>query len=45
MNPKTPSDFPTGVIDIFKLNKIFDLNIVDCLKKGQVECTIVSSYL
>ena len=42
MNPRSPAQFQNGIIDIFKIHKIFDLNIVDCAKKGNVTQEMVS---
>lgn len=41
MNPKSPTEFQNGIIDIFRQNKTLDLNIVDCEKKGNVLCEMV----
>lgn len=41
MSRQTPNQFQNGIIDIFKVNKIYDLNVVDCLKKGDVSCEMV----
>ena len=38
MNPRSPTEFQNGIIDIFKTHRIYDLNIVDCAKKGDVLC-------
>lgn len=43
MNPRSPTQFQNGVIDIFKHNKLFDLNIVNVVKKGDVTVTMVSN--
>ena len=40
-----PNQFGNGIIDIFKTNKIYDLNIVDCLKKGDVTCEMVNKKI
>ena len=42
MNPKSPTQFQHGLIDVFKTNKVFELNIVDCVKKGDVVVEMVS---
>ena len=42
MLKKTPTDYPNGVIDIFKLHRVFDLNKNECLKKGEVVSKIVT---
>lgn len=42
MLKKTPADYPNGVIDIFKLHRVFDLNKNECLKKGEVVSKIVT---
>ena len=36
MNPRSPTEFPNGIIDIFKIHKTYELNILDCGKKGDV---------
>lgn len=41
MNPKSPTQFQNGLIDVFKTNKVFELNIVDCVKKGDVVVEMV----
>ena len=41
MLKKTPTDFPNGVIDIFKLHKVFNLDKSECLKKGEVISKVV----
>ena len=38
MNPRSPVEFQNGIIDIFTIHRIYDLNIVDCAKKGDVLC-------
>ena len=40
MNLRSPTDFQNGIIDIFKIHKIYDLNIVDCARKGDVSCEL-----
>ena len=42
MNPKSPTQFQNGLIDVFKTNKVFELNIVDCVKKGDVVVEMVT---
>lgn len=41
MNPRSSSEFQNGIIDLFKENKVFELNIVDCQKKGNVIAELV----
>jgi hypothetical protein len=41
MNPRPSSDFQNGIIELFKVHKTYDLNIIDCQKKGDVTCEIV----
>ena len=45
MNSRSPMDFQNGIIDIFKVHKIYELNIIDCLRKGDVTCEIVKNLL
>ncbi len=44
MNPKSPTQYHNGIIDIFKLNKVIDLNIVNIKKKGEVNAIMVTIY-
>ena len=41
MNPRSSTDFQNGIIELFKENKIYNLNIMDCQKKGDVTCQLV----
>ena len=41
MNPRPSSDFQNGIIELFKVHRTYDLNIIDCQKKGDVTCEIV----
>jgi len=41
MNARCCSDFQNGIIELFKVHKIYDLNIIDCQRKGDVTCEIV----
>lgn len=41
MNPRPSTDFQNGIIELFKVHKTYDLNIIDCQKKGDVTCEIV----
>ena len=43
MNPRPSSDFQNGIIELFKVHKTYDLNIVDCQRKGDVKCEIVTN--
>lgn len=45
MNPRPSSDFQNGIIELFKVHKTYDLNIIDCQKKGNVTCEIVTNKL
>jgi hypothetical protein len=45
MNPRPSSDFQNGIIELFKVHKPYDLNIIDCQKKGDVTCEIVKKYI
>lgn len=45
MNPRPSSDFQNGIIELFKVHKTYDLNIIDCQKKGNVTCEIVKNKL
>lgn len=38
---KSPTLYHNGVIDVFKLCKIYELNIVNIKKKGDVTCEMV----
>ncbi|MCQ2816954.1 MAG: hypothetical protein MJ252_06790 [archaeon] len=42
MTTQTPNQFQNGIIDVFKVHRVFDLNIIDCLKKGDVSAEMVS---
>ena len=44
MNTRSSSDFQNGIIELFKVHKAYDLNIMDCQKKGDVTCEIVTKY-
>ena len=41
MKPKSPNDYQNKIIEIFKENKIYELGIKDCFKKGDVSCDLV----
>ena len=41
MSTKSPTQFQNGLIDVFKANKVYELNIVDCVRKGDVVCEMV----
>ena len=45
MPKKTPNDFPNGIINIFKLHKVFELNKKECVKKGEVVSKIVTNII
>lgn len=38
---KSPSNYPGGIIDVFKESKIFEMNITNVKKQGEVTCDIV----
>ena len=42
MTTYSPSDFQNGVIELFKVRKTYELNIMDCQKKGDVTCELVT---
>ena len=41
MSIYSPNDFQNGVIELFKVRKTYELNIMDCQKKGAVTCELV----
>lgn len=41
MNSRSSVEYANGIIDLFKVHKIYDLNIVDCQRKGDVSCNMV----
>ena len=41
MDSKSPIMFQNGIIEVFKLNKIYDLNIIQVNSKGDVSCVLV----
>ena len=41
MSIRSQNDFQNGVIELFKDRKTYDLNIMDCQKKGDVTCELV----
>ena len=45
MKIESPNESPTGIIEIFKLQKIYDLFVKDCAKKGDVKCELVINKL
>jgi hypothetical protein len=45
MNPRPSSDFQNGIIELFKVHKTYDLNIIDCQRKGDVTCEIVKNKI
>lgn len=45
MNARPSSDFQNGIIELFKVHKTYDLNIIDCQKKGDVTCEIVCIFI
>ena len=42
MSVYSPSDFQNGVIELFKVRKTYELNIMECQKKGDVTCELVT---
>ena len=45
MKLKSPFKYPNKIIEIFKENKLYELGVKDCLKKGDVSCILVNLYL
>jgi hypothetical protein len=45
MNAKPSNQYHKGLIDIFKLNKVSDLNVLNVKKKGEVACDMVISTI
>jgi hypothetical protein len=41
MNSKSPTQYHNGLIDIFKLHKVIELNVVNVKKKGEVNAEMV----
>ena len=41
MKIESPDLYPNGIIEIFKVHKIYDLFIKDCAKRGEVKCELV----
>jgi UDP-N-acetylglucosamine 2-epimerase len=44
MSVYSPNDFQNGVIELFKVRKTYELNIMECQKKGDVTCELVTKY-
>ena len=42
MTTYSPNDFQNSVIELFKVRKTYELNIMDCQKKGDVTCELVT---
>ena len=42
MIPRASSEFQNGIIELFKVHKTYDLNIMDCRIKGTVTCENVN---
>jgi hypothetical protein len=42
MKLKSPNDYPKKIIEIFKENKLYELGVKDCLKKGDISCILVN---
>jgi len=45
INSKSPVLYQNGIIDIFKLQKIFELNINKVKKKGEVTSVMVNKKI
>jgi hypothetical protein len=41
MNSKSPTQYHNGIIDIFKLNKVTDMNVINVKKKGEITVEMV----
>ena len=41
MKIKSPNDYTKKIIEIFKENKLYELGVKDCLKKGDISCILV----
>jgi hypothetical protein len=41
MKLESPNDFANGIIEIFKLHRVYELFIKDVSKKGEVKCELV----
>ena len=42
MSVYSTNDFQNGVIELFKVRKTYELNIMECQKKGHVTCELVT---
>lgn len=42
MKLESPNDFTNGIIEIFKLHRVYELFIKDVSKKGEVKCELVT---
>lgn len=45
MKLESPNDFKNGIIEIFKLHRVYELFIKDVSKKGEVKCELVIKIL
>lgn len=45
MKLKSPNDYPNKIVEIFKENKLYELGVKDCVKKGDVNCILVTQTL
>ena len=45
MKLKSPFEYQNKIIEIFKENKLYELGVKDCFKKGDVTCILVNIYL
>ena len=45
MKLESPNDFANGIIEIFKLHRVYELFIKDVSKKGEVKCELVIKIL
>ena len=41
MKPKSPNDYPNKIVEIFKENKLYELGVKNCSKKGDISCILV----
>ena len=42
MKISSPNIYPNGIIEIFKENKLYELGVKDCSKKGDISCILVN---
>lgn len=41
MKIESPNETSSGILEIFKLQNVYNLFIKDCAKKGEVKCELV----